>query len=74
MTRVQLDDVVEVLVATGLAQSKGDARRTLEGAGFRCNGVTLDASSQLSALEPLSGRYLLLQRGKKSHHLVEVFP
>ena len=73
MTRVQLDDVVDVLVATDLAQSKSDARRTLEGGGFRCNGVPLDASSQLSTHEPLHGRYLLLQRGKKSHHLVKVF-
>ncbi|MFW2336449.1 tyrosine--tRNA ligase [Ilumatobacter sp.] len=74
MTPVQLDDLVEVLVATGLAQSKGDGRRTLEGGGFRCNGAPLGASSQLSALDRLHGRYLLLQRGKKSHHLVEVFP
>jgi len=74
MTRVQLDDVVEVLVTTGLARSKGDARRTLEGSGFRCNGAVLDASSQLSALELLHDRYILLQRGKKSHHLLEVFP
>lgn len=73
MTRVQLDDLVEVLVATDLAQSKGDARRTLEGAGYKCNGRPLDASSQLSGHELLHGRYLLLQRGKRSHHLVEVF-
>jgi tyrosyl-tRNA synthetase len=73
MTPVQLDDLVHVIVAAGLAQSNGDARRTLEGGGFRCNGRPLDASSQLSSHELLHGRYLLLQRGKKSHHLVEVF-
>ena len=73
MTRVQLDDVVGVLVEVGLAQSKGDARRTLEGRGFRCNGVPIDASSQLGGHELLHGRYLLLQRGKKSHHLVTIF-
>jgi tyrosyl-tRNA synthetase len=73
MTRTQLEDLVGVLVATDLATSNGDARRTLEGSGFRCNGASLDASSQLSGHELLHGRYLLLQRGKKSHHLVEVF-
>jgi tyrosyl-tRNA synthetase len=67
-----LGDVAEVLVATGLASSKGDARRTLEGHGYRCNGVVLDATSDLSAATRLHGRYLLLQRGKKSHHLVTV--
>jgi tyrosyl-tRNA synthetase len=73
MTRVQLAEVVEVLVAADLAQSKSDARRTLEGAGYRCNGLQIDANAQLSEHALLHGRYLLLQRGKKSHHLVEVF-
>ncbi len=72
MTRAQLDDVVEVLVATGLASSKSDARRTLEGSGYRCNGFPIDANSQLSDVAPLHGRYLLVQRGRKSHHLVEI--
>ena len=69
----ELGDLVGVLVETGLATSKGDARRTLEGKGYRCNGAQLDAESRLDEVEPLHGRFLLLQRGKKSHHLVEVF-
>ena len=69
----QLDDLVGLLVATELAKSKSDARRTLEGAGYRCNGIALDANAQLSGYALLHGRYLLLQRGKKSHHLLEVF-
>ena len=72
IARAQLDDLVGVLVVTNLAQSNGDARRTLEGHGFRCNGVVLDANVQLSDQIMLHGRYLLLQRGKKQHHLVEV--
>jgi tyrosyl-tRNA synthetase len=73
ITRVQLDDVVGVIMAAELASSKSDARRTLDGGGFRCNGIVIDASSQLSDHELLHRRYLLLQRGKKSHHLLEVF-
>ena len=72
IARAQLDDLVGVLVVTNLAQSNSDARRTLEGHGFRCNGVVLDANVQLSDQIMLHGRYLLLQRGKKQHHLVEV--
>jgi tyrosyl-tRNA synthetase len=72
-SRAELDDLVEALVAVGLGSSKGDVRRTLEGRGFQCNGAVLSANSQLTAHELLHGRYLLLQRGKKSHHLVEVF-
>ena len=72
MSRAQLDDLVGVLVVTKLAQSNGDARRTLEGHGFRCNGAVLDANVQLSGQILMHGRYLLLQRGRKQHHLVEV--
>jgi tyrosyl-tRNA synthetase len=72
--RSELDDVVDLLVATELATSKGDARRTLDGQGYRANGVPIDPTSGLAAIELLHGRYLLLRRGKKSHHIVEVFP
>ncbi len=68
-----LDDLVAVLVRTGLASSNSDARRNLSAPTYKANGVALDANSQLSALNRLHGRFLLLQRGRKSHHLVEVF-
>jgi tyrosyl-tRNA synthetase len=67
-----LDDVAAVLVSAGLASSKGDARRTLEGHGYRCNGRPLSVDSELAEIPRLHGRFLLLQRGKKSHHLVTV--
>jgi tyrosyl-tRNA synthetase len=69
----ELADVVELLVRVGLGSSKGDVRRTLEGGGYRSNGVVLTADTRLSEQKLLHGRYLLLQRGRKSHHLVEVF-
>jgi tyrosyl-tRNA synthetase len=68
-----LEDLPELLVTTGLASSKGDARRTLEGRGYRANGQQLDANAQLSDIVLLHGRFLLLRRGKASHHLVEIF-
>jgi tyrosyl-tRNA synthetase len=72
VARGDLDDVVAVLVRTGLASSNGDARRLLEQSGYRANGATIDANARLSGLEPLHGRYLLLQRGKRSHHVLEI--
>ncbi len=68
-----LDDVIAVFARTGLASSKGDARRSLEQRSFYANGVQLDANSQLSDHPLVHGRYLLLRKGKKSHHLVEIF-
>ena len=38
----ELGDLVDLLVATELASSKGDARRTLDGQGYRANGVPID--------------------------------
>jgi len=68
----ELDDAVAVLVATGLASSKGDARRTMEQNAYSVNGAKITANDQLRAQKPLHGRYLLLRRGKKLHHLVEI--
>ena len=68
----ELDDTVGVLVATELAQSNGDARRTLAQRAIYANGVQLSEKDQLSGQKLLHGRYLLLRKGKKSHHLVEI--
>lgn len=73
MTTVELDDTVAVLVATELAKSNGDARRTLAQKSYYANGVQMGEKDQLSAQKLLHGRYLLLRKGKKHHHLVEVF-
>lgn len=75
-SRLAVEDLVEpvaVFVATGLASSNGDARRTLQQRAFYANGVQLDADAQLADRDLLHGRYLLLRKGKRSHHLVEVF-
>jgi len=73
VTTSDLGDVVDLLVRVGLGNSKGDVRRTLDGGGYRGNGVVLTAESSLPDQQLLHGRFLLLQRGRKSHHLVEVF-
>jgi tyrosyl-tRNA synthetase len=74
MTADRLGDLVGVLVATGLASSNSDARRSLDQRAYRANGTQLDASSQLSDLVLLADRYLLLRRGKATYHLVEISP
>jgi tyrosyl-tRNA synthetase len=66
-------ELLDVLVGTGLATSKGDARRTLEGRGYRANGQVLAVDDDLRECPRLHGRWILLQRGKTNHHLVEVF-
>ena len=67
-----LDDVVGVLVSTGLATSNGDARRTLKQRSYHANGIKLDENPQLSSIALLHGRYLLLRKGRTNHHLIEI--
>lgn len=68
----ELDDPINVFVATGLAKSNGDARRTMDQNAYYVNGASFTAKDQLSDQKRLHGRYLLLRKGKKSHHLVEL--
>lgn len=64
------EPVVDLLVASGVASSKGDARRTLQQGGIRLNGEKVDSSE--AAVSAVAGRYVLVQKGKKQRHLVVV--
>ena len=70
--RDQLADAVELLVTTGLASSKSEARRLFDQRGLRANGVQIDANSLVSDLELLHGRFVLLRKGKSTYHVVEI--
>ena len=74
VTSDRLDDVVELLAGTGLVASKSDARRQLDQRAVRANGVVLEPGASLREVPLLHGRYLLLRRGKRTYHLVEIFP
>ena len=65
--------VVDLLVETGLAKSRGDARRTISEGGAYLNNVRVDdpeAEPQPSDL--IGGAWLVLRRGKKHFAGVEV--
>ena len=63
----------DALVKVGLASSKGDAKRGIQGKGFSLNGAPLaDAERKLSGADLLAGRYLMLQKGKRNYALLVV--
>src|SRR6478752_1620120 len=65
--------VIELLVASGLSESKSAARRTVgEGGAYVNNAKVSDPDAVIAASELLHGRYLLLRRGKKNLATVEV--
>lgn len=72
MSESELDDAIAVFVTCGLASSNGDARRSFSQRSFYANGAQLDENAQLRGRALLHGKYLLLRKGKKSHHLVEI--
>lgn len=65
--------LVDVLVRAGLASSKADARRGIQGRGYSVNDVQQeDASRKLSVADVQEDRYVLLRKGKKHHAMVVV--
>ncbi|HYC31915.1 MAG TPA: tyrosine--tRNA ligase [Gemmatimonadales bacterium] len=63
--------VVEVLVASGLASSKADARRGIQGKGFYLNGEPIDSVELRIGDDSLQGppeaRFVILRKGKKNY-------
>ncbi len=63
--------LVDVLVRAGLASSKADARRGIQGRGFSVNDVQQDdVSRRLTVADLEDGRYILLRKGKKNYVMV----
>ncbi|HET8617635.1 MAG TPA: tyrosine--tRNA ligase [Acidimicrobiales bacterium] len=67
-------DVVPLLVESGLASSKGDARRALEQGAVSVNGERVGPGASIGAGAVLHGRYVLLRKGKRSYALLVAPP
>lgn len=65
--------IVDLLVATGLAKTNSEARRTISDGGASVNNVKVsDAEASFGPGEALHGRYLLVRRGKKNMAVVDL--
>ena len=82
MPCIQLDrevSLIDALVETGLAITPrgevtiGQARKLVKGNAVSLNGVKVDDGDRiLDSSTALFGRYHVLQKGKKNHHLIVV--
>jgi tyrosyl-tRNA synthetase len=62
---------IELLHRTGLASSKSDARRLIEGGGGRVNGQPITDHAQILTLADVTAEgYIKLSAGRKKHALV----
>ena len=60
--------ISDVLVQAGLASSKGQARRDIEGGGVYLNNERVgDAARSVTRSDLLFGRFLLLRKGKRTY-------
>ena len=66
------DDLAHALAATPLASSLSDARRTISQGAAYVNGELVREDRPLSEADLLHDRWLLLRRGKRTYHLLDV--
>ena len=63
--------LVEVLLASGLSPSKGQARKDIELGGVYVNNIrAADAKAVLGTEQLLFGQFILLRKGKRNYALV----
>jgi tyrosyl-tRNA synthetase len=71
-------NVVELLLASGLATSKADARRGIQGRGFYLNDEPIETADRELAENELQGaageRYVILRKGKKNYVRLVIEP
>ena len=63
----------DALVLSGLAPSKGEAKRLVQGGGVAVNNVRADdARRSISTADFIDGQVLVLRKGAKSYHLIRI--
>jgi tyrosyl-tRNA synthetase len=65
--------VLDLVASSGLAQSKGEARRLIQGGGIYLNNVRVnDIKNIVSVKDAIEGQALILRKGSKEYRLVRV--
>jgi tyrosyl-tRNA synthetase len=76
VSRESLSDglaVIDLLVESGLANSKADARRSVQGGGIYLNNERVSDVAQTAGIsQAIDGRFLVLRKGRRQYHLVRV--
>ncbi|HQX27715.1 MAG TPA: tyrosine--tRNA ligase [Alphaproteobacteria bacterium] len=66
-------NIVDLLVEAGLAASKGEAKRLIEGGGAKLNDNKIENTDQKVSDAEMTGEgYIKLSAGKKKHALVKI--
>lgn len=77
LPRTALEDsgvsIVNLLAESGLASSKGQAKRDIKGGGVYLNNVRVSDWRRTATLQDtIEGQYIVLRKGRKRYHLVRI--
>jgi tyrosyl-tRNA synthetase len=64
--------LVDALERSGLAKSRGDARRTIQGGGVYVNNAQAEIDRVLGLADLLHDRYIILRKGQRNVHVLRV--
>ncbi len=65
--------LADLLAESSLANSKADARRSIKGGGIYVNNQRMtDPMQAVTAVHSIEGKFLVLRKGKKKYHLVQI--
>ena len=65
--------IVDMLVATGVAKGRKDARRSVDGGGIYVNNRRVEGDDARFSLEQaIGGELFVLRKGKKAYHLLRI--
>ena len=65
--------VLDLLTESGVAPSRAEAKRQIEGGGVYLNNRRVEEiDRRVRTADAIEGRFLVLRKGKKSYHLVRV--
>jgi tyrosyl-tRNA synthetase len=65
--------IVDLMVASGMAKSKGEARRSIAEGGINLNNRRAsDATQAVTLADAIEGRFLVLRKGRKNYTLVKI--
>lgn len=65
--------VIDLAAESGLASSRGDAKRTIQGGGVYLNNVRVsDLGQQVTINDAIDGQFVVLRKGRRKYHLVKL--
>lgn len=65
--------VIDLLAESGVASSKGEARRLISGGGVYLNGERLESVDRLVTTDDaIEGQVMILRKGKRKNHIVQL--